>query len=210
MDITIRQLGKKFRKEWIFKNFDYSFKSGNRYAITGPNGIGKSTLLQIISGFMPSTSGEVIYYSENNAVIHNDQIYRYIAFSGPYLELIEEFTLKEMIKFHFKFKNPVNKFGLEELVNKMSLTDAINKPIKAFSSGMKQRLKLGLVFFSEVPVLLLDEPTTNLDDFGVKWYINEINLLPKNRLILVSSNLKREYSFCNKVLDLEHYKLNRF
>lgn len=211
MDIHIHDLGKKFQKNWVFKNLSYHFKSGKAYAITGPNGSGKSTLLQIISGFIPASQGVVSYehsdQQNRKTVISGDQFYKYISLASPYQELVEEFTLLELVRFHFNFKKPCHNLSVDEVINKMYLPAAKNKQIKNFSSGMKQRLKLGLCFYTDDPILFLDEPTTNLDEKGINWYDEEVTKQLKNKLILVSSNIKREYKFCDDVINLMDFKI---
>ncbi|HMJ48733.1 MAG TPA: ATP-binding cassette domain-containing protein, partial [Ferruginibacter sp.] len=78
--------------------------------------------------------------------------------------------------------------------------------IRYFSSGMKQRLKLVQAFFSNTPVLLLDEPTTNLDQEGVNLYMELIKEYSKNRLVIISSNTRQEYEFADECIKMEDYK----
>ena len=206
MDILIHGLGKKFRKHWVFKGFNYHFKFGNSYAITGPNGSGKSTLLQIISGFIPTTAGSIQYKNTSGNEVSGEHFYKYHTIASPYLELVEEFTLLETLQFHFNFKKISKGLSIQSVIDRLYLTDSIDKPIKYFSSGMKQRLKLGLAFYAEVPVLLLDEPTTNLDEKGIEWYHEEITKQQKNKLMVVSSNVKNEYKHCPNVINLLDWK----
>ena len=206
MDILVQGLGKKFQKHWVFRDFNYHFKNNHAYAITGPNGSGKSTLLQIISGFAPASSGLVQYKNPDGGMVPESVFYQYHTFAAPYLELIEEFTLFEILQFHFSFKKPVDGLNLKSMATRMYLSSSLNKQIKYFSSGMKQRLKLGLAFYAESPILLLDEPTTNLDEKGVEWYHQEVTKARENRLILVSSNIKNEYKYCREVIDLLDFK----
>lgn len=206
MDILLEDLGKKYFKEWIFRHLNYRFEAGKAYAITGPNGSGKSTLLKTISGNIPATEGKISYKSEGKE-IHTDLWPRYISFAAPYLEVVEEFTLQELLNFHFSFKKPFfSTENKEDLAEKMYLQDALQKQLKNFSSGMKQRLKLGLSFFTDTPVLLLDEPTSNLDRKGIDWYLEQIEKIKNKRLILVCSNQDHEYQFCDIGLDITSFK----
>ncbi len=122
------------------------------------------------------------------------------------MELPEEFTLQELLTFHFQFKNPLPGIDLQQLPQIMYLENALNKQVLYFSSGMKQRLKLGLCFLSDVPLLLLDEPTSNLDQKGVEWYLNLVQKYGQDRMIFVCSNDEREYEFCDQQLNIENYK----
>ncbi|WP_332913584.1 ABC transporter ATP-binding protein [Algoriphagus boritolerans] len=135
---------------------------GDSLAITGGNGSGKSTLLKCISGAIPFSSGKITFESDKKLIPETDW-YKHLAISAPYLELPEEFSLLELVNFHFKFKNPLNQIQPKELIEILYLDQHASKPVSQFSSGMKQRLKLGIALFSDVPVILLDEPTSNLD-----------------------------------------------
>ena len=205
MEIILSNIGKKFRTEWIFRGIDYHFEKNKSYAITGHNGSGKSTLLRVISGIMPSNEGKIIYQSHGLAV-GNDDAYKKISFAAPYLELIEEFTLSEILDFHINFKPLLSGIKKEDFFESVYLTKEKDKPLKQFSSGMKQRLKLGLSFFTESEVIFLDEPTTNLDEKGIQWYIDQVSKLKKSKLVIISSNDKREYQFCDEFLDVTAFK----
>lgn len=139
-------------------------------------------------------------------LISDSDWYQYLVISAPYLELPEEFSLKELIDFHFKFKRPLNQIQPKELIEILYLDQHVNKPVAQFSSGMKQRLKLGIALFSDVPVILLDEPTSNLDKKGIAWYTDLIRNFQKDRILIVCSNEPREYEFCEQKLALEDYK----
>ena len=173
MEILLQGLGKKFGQDWVFRNITTEFKPNDSYAVTGPNGSGKSTLLKIISGFSIPTEGETGYIQEGQS-INSEEYYKYIDFPAPYVELIDEMTLVEFLRFHFRFKDLKKELDLEVLPELMFLNNDINKFIGNYSSGMKQRLKLGLGIFSSSPVLLLDEPTTNLDNRSKNWFKQSI------------------------------------
>lgn len=205
MQISVTGLGKKYQREWIFRNLSEEFTSESSYAITGPNGSGKSTLLQLMTSYFPPSEGE-IHYKLDGKDIAIDKQYQYLDVITPYLEIIEEFTLKEFLSFHFKFKELKVGYTLDEFVNKVYLGNDLDKMIKNFSSGMKQRLKLGLAFFSQCPVCFLDEPTSNLDQNGVDWYLENVAEAVKEKLVVISSNQKYEYDFCEKVIHIPHFK----
>lgn len=196
MKIVAENLGKRFNFNWIFRNMNVILEQGKAYAVIGHNGSGKSTLLQMIAGIQPCSEGK-LEYTLNNKVLSPDRIYQHLVIASPYMELIEEFTLKEHLQFHFKFKHLRTGLRLEELPEILWLEKSLNKPIRYFSSGMKQRLKLGLAFFSDTPILLLDEPASNLDRTGIEWYRQQIDS-QRDRLILVGSNQEEEYAFCDQ------------
>ncbi|MCV9389173.1 ABC transporter ATP-binding protein [Reichenbachiella ulvae] len=202
MDVILQNIGKRYaNKEWIFKDLNYHFCSGERIALTGNNGSGKSTLLKTIGGMVLPSKGEIAYKLDENTIAA-DQLLHHIAFASPYLELIEDFTLLEMVTFHFKFKKSRNQLSSEDLIQKMYLEGNENKHIKNFSSGMKQRLKLGLCFYTEASLILLDEPCSNLDRRGYDWYHEQIENLPKAPLVIIASNQEEEYQFCKEIIRL--------
>ena len=205
MTIQLENLGKKFRREWIFRNVNLTFEAGNNYTFVGPNGSGKSTLLQVLVGVMPQTEGKIAYLLDNQ-VIEIDDIYKKIVVAAPYLELIEEFTLLESVEFHQKFKPFKDEITPSQLIDLLQLSPHKDKTIKNFSSGMKQRLKLGLAFYSEVPIILLDEPTSNLDAQGVAWYLEQIEQHTADRLLIICSNQPTEYTFCKNIIDVRDLK----
>ena len=96
LTIQLNNLGKKFNKEWVFRNLTYQINQSDKLVVLGGNGSGKSTLLQVISGFITENEGEVIYQL-NGKVIPVDKIKNYISFASPYIQLIEDFTLTEMM-----------------------------------------------------------------------------------------------------------------
>jgi ABC-type multidrug transport system ATPase subunit len=205
MTITLQNIGRRFNREWIFKGVDYTFSSGQSYAILGPNGSGKSTLLQVLNGSLSPSAGTISYsFNGNNVPV--DEVFTHLSLAAPYLEVIEEFTLDEMIDFHFKFnpyKNGMDKTGVIDL---LAMDGGKNKLIKYFSSGMKQRLKLALAFCADTPILMLDEPTSNLDAQGVDWYLSLVERFAAERLTIICSNQAHEYGFCGERLSVSDYK----
>jgi len=203
--ITLQNIGRRFNRDWIFRGVDYSFNSGAVYAILGPNGSGKSTLLQVLNGSLTPSAGTIDYLIENKPV-EIDKVYQHLSLAAPYLELIEEFSLAEMIDFHFKFNVYKPGLGKDEVIELLSLPGNTNKLIKYFSSGMKQRLKLALAFCADTAMLMLDEPTSNLDTQGIDWYLGLVQQFAKNRLTIICSNQEHEYSFCDAMLNITDYK----
>lgn len=204
--ITLDKAGKKYNNDWIFSDLDCTLTSGQSMVVLGSNGSGKSTLLQVIASAIMPTKGKATY-TLNGTEILSEQAFRLISIAAPYIELIEEFTLSEMIGFHRRMKPLLNNMSTSELMKLCALEKNADKPLKYFSSGMKQRLKLGLAIMSDTPVLLLDEPVTNLDHNGIDWYNDMVSKTMKDRLIVVSSNsVSTEYAFCSSSLNIEDFK----
>ncbi|WP_295648053.1 ABC transporter ATP-binding protein [uncultured Mucilaginibacter sp.] len=203
--ISLQNIGRRFNREWIFRGIDYTFENNQSYAILGPNGSGKSTLLQVLNGSLAPSEG-TLGYAYNGSVVEVESAYLHLSLAAPYLELIEDFTLEEMVEFHFKFKKHIAGFDTDAVIDLLGLQSSRHKLIKYFSSGMKQRTKLALAFCADTPMLMLDEPTSNLDVQGVDWYLSLIKTYTANRLSIICSNQPNEYAFCDKVLNIADYK----
>lgn len=204
--ILLENIGKKFGKQQIFSGINLSVNTGDSMAIIGYNGSGKSTFLQIIAGFISPSSGSVSLFLSENKVLEDNK-YKYICYSAPYLDLFDEFNAAETITFYGKFKNFINEIDPLLIPEMAELAHAKDKPLKFYSSGMKQRLKLVLAFLTDSPFLLLDEPISNLDKPGIDWYRRLVAQYAKEKIILISSNeIKDEMDFCKTILRIEDYK----
>jgi ABC-type multidrug transport system ATPase subunit len=199
--ISLIDAGKRFNKDWIFQSLNVAFEHGQHYALIGNNGSGKSTLLQILSGYTTLSKGTIEW---NNA--DSQTAYDQISIAAPYLELVEELTTIEHFKFHATFKSLVDTLSIQEMIQLIGLENATHKQIRYFSSGMKQRLKLALAIFSTSPILLLDEPCSNLDKEGYALYKQLIQQYAMHKLIIVGSNDPEEYTFCTQQINLMDYK----
>ncbi|MEY3821578.1 MAG: ATP-binding cassette domain-containing protein [Bacteroidota bacterium] len=205
MYIQLEQIGKKYNREWIFRGLSYTFQAGKKYAITGPNGAGKSTLLQTIAGSTVLSEGSIKYSIDGQEILP-ENAFTSLSICAPYLTLIEEMTALEFLAFHESFKCFMPGITPDTALEIIGLMTAANKQIRYFSSGMKQRIKLAQAIFSDVPVLFLDEPCTNLDETGYALYQSLIQNYASHKLIIVSSNDKAEYHFCEEVIDIKNYK----
>ncbi|MEO7801051.1 MAG: ABC transporter ATP-binding protein [Ginsengibacter sp.] len=201
MKISLQNVGKRYNRDWIFRHFSYQFIKGSSYAITGPNGSGKSTLLKIIAGATTHNEGHINYDN-----VTPEHVYKHISLAAPYLEVIEEMTLREFFEFHERFKSWLPGFTLTDICKTVNLENATNKQIRNFSSGMKQRVKLAIALLSNVQVVLLDEPTTNLDSEGIHLYKQLIKSYSNERLLIISSNTSEEYDFCEHIINMTALK----
>ena len=208
MQITATGLGKRFQRDWIFRGLTRLFRPGSATAVLGPNGAGKSTLLNTISGQLLPTEGELTYALGGRPVAVED-LPRHLAYAAPYLELLEELTLLELLQFHTQFKPLRPGVSLDKLIDLMYLENSRHQLVREFSSGMKQRLKLALALYADAPLLLLDEPTTNLDATGVAWYQENVEVTRAGRTVLLSSNVATEYAFCDEVLVVTNFQAVR-
>ena len=205
MRINLLNAGKRFNREWIFRRFNYEFISGNSYAIIGSNGIGKSTLLQVVATSMTISEGSVSYFN-NDILISSDTIYKNISIVAPYIELVEEMTLTEFLIFHNKLKPFYSDLSIKKIIELIGLEKSNDKQLRYYSSGMKQRVKLAQSIFSNVPVVFLDEPSTNLDLEGIDLYKRLIKEYCTDRITIISSNDKSEYDYCNEIINMKDIK----
>lgn len=199
MRISVTDAGKRFNREWIFRNLSLELHSNQHYAITGHNGSGKSTFLQCIAGSLYTTEGKITF-TLNGKLLEPEVVYKQLSICAPYLELIEEMTPIEFLSYHASFKPLIKGWDARGIIEEIGLSKAKQKQIRYFSSGMKQRVKLAQAFFSDSPLLLLDEPCTNLDQQGIDLYKHLISSLCKNRLVLISSNDAIEYGSCTEFI----------
>ena len=153
---------------------------------------------------MPS-EGKIEFYSGNDTPI--SEVFPLLSIAAPYLDTIEEMTGQEFFRFHSGFKPLFSGMSIQQILDRVGLENAADKQIRYYSSGMKQRIKLAQAFFSDTPVLLLDEPTTNLDADGIRVYHELIQEFTRERLLIVSSNDPLEYSFCNNIINMSTLKV---
>ena len=205
MRVSLIDAGKRFNRDWIFRHISYEFAADQSYAIIGPNGSGKSTLLQVLSGSMLLSEGKCNWSLVNGDSIA-DKVYSHVSICAPYLEVVEEMTLKEFLNFHRGFKPFLPGFTSEKIIELLGLEKAADKQIRYFSSGMKQRVKLAQAIFSDTAAVLLDEPCTNFDKAGYELYYQLINDYCQRRLVLVSSNDELEYKFCKRKINILDFK----
>ena len=199
--ISLIGAGKRFNKDWVFQSLNVDFEQGQHYALIGNNGSGKSTLLQVIAGFTNLSKGTIEWANTDS-----QSIYDQISIAAPYLELVEELTTLEHFEFHAKFKSLTENLSIQEMIQLIGLEKSTHKQIRYFSSGMKQRLKLALAIFSTTPIILLDEPCSNLDKEGYALYKQLIQQYAMQKLIIVGSNDPEEYAFCTQQINLMDYK----
>ncbi len=206
IEIGLKNLGKRFNRDWIFRNWSGKLTSQSAYVVLGGNGSGKSTALRVLLGYAAHSEGEIEYTLDGIAVSQSN-IYKQFSFCSPYLELYEELTLDEISKFHFSLKPLLPQMDLANFAKYVHLESSRNKPVKYFSSGMKQRLRLGLALCSDTKGVFLDEPISNLDRFGIDWYRDTVQELKKDRLIIVASNKQvDEFFFCDQKINIEDFK----
>lgn len=201
--ISLSDCGKSFNRTWIFRNLTAEFKSGEKWAFLGANGSGKSTLSLLLAGQVIPSEGKVTHFI-NGVEIAQENVFSYVSLASPAMELPEEFSIEEVLDFHSSMKPMLMSNPAETLAELCQFTPkTMKKPISSFSSGMKQRVKLCIAVFSNTPVLVLDEPLTNLDQQGEILLNNLIENYTDKRLLIIASNRMDEYKYCNLSLTIQ-------
>jgi ABC-type multidrug transport system ATPase subunit len=207
MNIRLENAGKKFNKHWLFRKVDIAFSSGDRIGIEGRNGSGKSTLLGILSGYTSLSEGQITWHNLGTE-IPSDSIFKYVSLCSPALSLYDDFTLEENFIFYSRFVASLNNTSAFEFAGKIELKEHLHRQLKFYSSGMRQRVKLGLAILSQSPLLLLDEPTSHLDDAACKWYEDLLAQNTSGRTLVIATNEKeRDASICNQWIAMQSLSL---
>ena len=202
MKIKLNGISKFYVSNKVLDSITYTFENSGRYAILGPNGSGKSTLVGVITGLVEPTEG-FVQYEENNALIKKELFYQNYSFAAPYISFVDDFSLIELIDFHFKIKESYLDVDSASFAEFCLFTKKQHKILyKHFSSGMKQRLKIGLAILTKSKVLLLDEPLSNLDEVGKKWYHSLLESYLNDRTLIIASNDNEEYAICTNRLTI--------
>jgi heme exporter protein A len=195
MILTAKDLKKVFNRRTVFKDISFEVKSGEVLSITGPNGSGKSTASKIICGLLSPTSGEIVLTNDGKK-IERDEIHEYIGFVAPYLELYGEFTALENLQIEAKARDLKWKdtSKLDEILELVGLFNRRKDELRSFSSGMKQRLKYAAALVHDPSVLVLDEPTANLDIAGTDMVFALVDKFRRDKIVVVATNDEKEAS----------------
>ena len=192
-------VGKKYYQRWIFRNVDCLLTTGQRMALTGVNGSGKSTLIHLFAGIETPSEGTLQYISSPQSPIPPDQWYRHLSWMGPSVALFEDFTLVEQLNMHFRFKQSLLSHT-DEMVGLLKLEADRDKKLRYYSSGMLQRVKVGISLFTQAEILLLDEPTSFMDEGNAAYMLDLIDQFSQNRIYILASNAPREFRGFENVL----------
>jgi len=213
MLLRLEHAGRRYNRNWVFRGLSASWTSPGAVAILGPNGSGKSTLLQILAGWVSPSEGSVRFFLDRDngstPELSREMIYAHVSIAAPYLELPGECTLIELIRLQAGVKGllrGLDATAVHALSGLVPLAGIETRPIKFYSSGMKQRVKLLLAITSPSALVLLDEPLTNLDGTSAKWYEDLLKQYRGERLIVIASNDPAEYSFCDERVDLNGFR----
>jgi len=206
--LKLDSITKFFGRRLIFKNISIDYQNNGIFGISGPNGSGKSTLVKIIANIISPSSGKVIH-SNDSKEIPAEKLHNYIGFVSPYLVLYDEFTAEENIKFFANIRSvKYNKEKIDYLFSEFLLEERRYDLVKTYSSGMKQRLKFIFALMHSPKLIILDEPTSNLDNEGKEKVYKLINEESKNNIVIIASNEDNDLSICSETINLFQFKNN--
>lgn len=198
MRLVLENLTRSFSGRTVFSNINSVIEDNTTLVITGPNGSGKTTLLNVISSVLPPTSGKVTFEYER-ASYTRFEILPFIGLVSPDLYLYDELTANENLRFFSKMSGIENQ-NYDELLSQFGLEGRGDDMVGSYSSGMKQRLKYILAIMRNPPVLMLDEPSANLDDSG-KAIIKDV-IEKHNGITIIASNESDELKYGDKTIEL--------
>lgn len=201
MQISLEQVGKRFGRHWIVRDYNAHFRVGEIVGVSGRNGSGKSTLLRMLAGQLTPSRGQLIFIVGEQSIGPANR-YRYVSWTGPYLEIVEELTIVEFLAFHFKLKPLRANLTLAELPKLLELDQVRNRKLSDCSSGMRQRVLLGSALYADTPLLLLDEPTVTLDEEAVAWFHEQLANHTAGRLVFIASNDPEDLRSCSRLVEL--------
>lgn len=199
--IILRNVSKRYGYQWVVKDINIEMDDSKIHGLAGANGSGKSTLMRILSGFLSPSEGEVSFIS-NELPIRVNETYKHVSLVAPYTDLIQEYSLPEMFEFHASFKKIQGVDSYPSFVSILDMPNTRDKYISHFSSGMKQKIQLALAFISDTPFLLLDEPTSFLDQRAKAWFSDMLLKYGKGRCVVIASNDSFDLQHCNHVVTL--------
>ena len=202
MTITLDQVSKRYGRNWIIRELTETFKVGETIGIKGRNGSGKSTFLRLLAGQLTPSRGKITITDQDGRNIGPDRWYRQVAWTGPYLEIVEELSIEEMLAFHFGLKPLLPGINLRDIPARIELSHARKRKLSDCSSGMRQRVLLATALYADTPLLLLDEPTVTLDEDAVAWYHGELERYGRGRLVIVASNDTTDLRGITRFVDL--------
>lgn len=206
MKLIAENISKRRGRQWILRHFSYLFCTNKIYGVAGANGSGKSTLLQLLSSFLEPTEGQCFLQTEEGIRTKVEEDTGFFSVSAPYLPMIPHFSIREWIDFHAKCKRWSHQKTNQELIVQTGLEKHAEKTIRTLSSGMKQRIQLITALASDVKVVFLDEPTSNLDKASKRWFVEQINEFSSGKTIIIASNESFDLEICEEIIQVNNYK----
>jgi heme exporter protein A len=204
--LELSSVKKYFGRRLIFNDLNFKMDKPGIYGVSGPNGSGKSTLVKIIAGIIGTSSGRIIHKIVGKEITP-EKLHDYIGFVSPYLVLYEEFSAWENLELCSKIRAVnLDEQRVKYLMEKFLLYYRKDDLVKTYSSGMKQRLKFIFALMHSPSLLILDEPTSNLDDEGKNSVYEIIKEEGTKNIVIVASNENHDLDLCSEIIDLKKFK----
>lgn len=209
VSLSVRELKKTFNRRLVFNKLSFEVSSGERIVITGKNGSGKSTLLKILSGVLTESAGSFEYVVDGKK-IDRENIYQFVGLVSPYLVMYDEFSAFENLLLISKIRNlKVDEKEINKILDRVGLFERRNDLVRTYSSGMKQRIKYASAILHNPLVLLLDEPTSNLDVEGKNFVDDLIFNFRNDGVVIVATNETQDFKYGERIINLDDYKNNQ-
>ena len=206
--ITVRNIGKTLGGKRILEDINFDAYEGEIIGLVGKNGAGKSTLLKLMTGLYTIDEGEIIYYDY-------DLKYDYekaMTLVGTIIEtpdMYKTLTGKKNLKLFKTMFKGVDEGTIEEIVKIVEMEKYLGKKFKTYSLGMKERLAIASSLINKPKILILDEPTNELDREGVKKIMDILKGLKDTTIIISSHMLKEIEDICNKIIFIDNGKIQK-
>lgn len=201
MSITVQNLSKNYGSQKAVNKISFSLNKGEIVGFLGPNGAGKSTTMKMITGYLPSDTGDITV-CDLPVKFENIETKKFIGYLPESNPLYPEMYVREYLEFiaglhHIEHKNT----RIEEVISIVGLNIEAHKKIGQLSKGYKQRVGLAAALIHNPEVLILDEPTSGLDPNQIIEIRNVIKSLAANKTILFSSHIMQEVeAICDRVI----------
>ncbi|MFN8281482.1 MAG: ABC transporter ATP-binding protein [Saprospiraceae bacterium] len=201
-ELITRGLFKRYDSgRWILRDLNLHLYAGKRYGIAGGNGSGKSTLISLMAGLSMPTKGEVSHCIAGT-MIEPMLWHRHMSMAAPYADLFDYLNVLEILEYSAKFKPWVEGLSTGDVVRICKFEGRESLLTKQLSSGMKQRLRLGMAILTQSNLLLLDEPLTNLDQENQNWFEELIARHSQERCVVIASNDLEDFARADEMINL--------
>lgn len=206
MIIAGENISKRYTNNWIIRNATFQFDQNIVYGIKGANGSGKSTFLQLLSGYLSPSEGKLKYNIDGHS-ISRGEVYQHISMTAPYIDIEEVFTFERFLVNYTKFKKLDGDLTVDKVIEMSGLQKFAKTEIENYSSGMKQRVKLITAISSQCEVVILDEPTSYLDNVSKQWIYDLIQNRNNNKMIILASNDDEDLAQCDEIIPIDTFKV---